>query len=279
MKKTLSAIILTYNEELNLGQCLASIAGWADEIFVVDSFSTDKTLEIAKQYNATVVQHPFEGYYSGQYNWALEHLPIRSEWILRLDADEYLTEALKQEIDETLLRLAEDVHALSIKRRVYFMGRWIKHGGYYPAWFLRVFRFGKGRIEFTAMDEHTVLLEGTFQRLRNDFIHDNKKDLTAWTEKHNGYASREVQDLLSDYSAEVYNAIVMGRQVRRKRWLKTNVYLRLPMFWRAWFYFLYRYIYKLGFLDGKEGLIFHFLQGCWYRFLVDAKLYERRKIG
>jgi len=279
MKLPISAIILTYNEELNLESCLKNIADWANEIIIIDSFSADKTLEIAKKYTNKIAQRTFVNQ-AEQFNWALDNLNIKNDWILRLDADEYLTEELKQEIDRINLSSSQDdnINGYYMKRRVYFMGRWIKHGGYYPTRLLRLFRKGKARSELRAMDEHIVLSEGKAEKLKNDFIDDNKKDLTWWINKHNNYASREAEEIKNIRTSDVLN--INGKlngQVARKRWFKENFYHRLPLFCRAFFYFLYRYFFRLGFLDGKEGLIFHFLQGFWYRFLVDAKLYEAKK--
>ena len=269
MKSSISVIILTYNEEINIENCLKSITDWANEIFIVDSYSTDKTLEIAKKYRAKIIKHPFENQ-AKQFNWALENLDIKSEWILRLDADEYLTQELKNEIRVNPLLNNQDprqsasiVNGFYIKRRVYFMGRWIRHGGYYPTWILRLFRKGKARSELRAMDEHIVLSEGKAEKLKNDFIDDNKKGLEDWINKHNNYSSREAADVLS------------GNYGRGKK----KFYYWLPLFCRAFLYFIYRYFFRLGFLDGKEGLIFHFLQGFWYRFLVDAKLFEIKRVG
>ncbi len=267
MKLPLSVIILTFNEEIHIERLLKNIADWADEIFIVDSFSTDKTLEIAKKYGAKIVQHKFENQ-AQQFNWALDNLKIRNEWILRLDADEYLTEELKEEID-VIIRPPQDlrpcggqgINGYYIKRRVYFMSRWIKHGVYYPTWILRLFRKGKAMSEQREMDEHIVLSEGAAGKLKNDFVDDNKKDLTWWTEKHNNYASREAAAVLAgDFGIN-----------------KKKFYYKLPLFFRACFYFCYRYFLRLGFLDGKEGLIFHFLHAFWYRFLIDAKIYEKQR--
>ena len=287
MKLPISVIILTYNEELNIGNCLKSVADWANEIIIVDSFSADKTLEIAKKHTNKIAQRTFVNQ-AEQFNWALDNLEIKNEWILRLDADEYLTEELKSEISEIFnIRTSDvlnvpklDINGFYIKRQVYFMGRWIRHGGYYPAWFLRLFRKGKARSEESKMDEHLVLLEGKAERLKNDFIDDNKKNLSWFIQKHNNYASREADGILrtSDVlNIGTSNVQKLSGQVAKKRWLKDNFYYRLPLFCRAYLYFCYRYFIRLGFLDGKEGLIFHFLQGFWYRFLVDAKIYESKK--
>src|SRR3989344_5575386 len=280
MKLPISVIILTYNEELNIGNCLKSVADWANEIIIVDSFSADKTLEIAKKHTNKIAQRTFVNQ-AEQFNWALDNLEIKNEWILRLDADEYLTEELKKEIADNLMTpnvVKADINGFYIKRRVYFMGRFIKYGGYYPAWVLRLFRKGKARSEERKMDEHLVLLEGKAERLKNDFIDDNKKNLSWFIQKHNNYASREAEELSrkTKESQKYGNGKGKGPDAGR-RWLKDNFYYRLPLFCRAYLYFCYRYFIRLGFLDGKEGLIFHFLQGFWYRFLVDAKIYESKK--
>lgn len=260
-KLPVAVIILTRNEEVNLLACLASIRDWASEIFVVDSFSADKTEQIAKSAGAHFVQHQFENQ-AQQFNWALANLEINSPWVLRLDADERMTKELWEEISLVLPRVKPIVSGFLMKRRVYFLGRWIRYGGYYPAWFLRLFRRGLAKSEEREMDEHLVLLDGRTQKLKNDFIDENKKDLTWWTQKHNEYASREVQ--------AVVRRPFSGNQ-------RLSFYYRWPILWRALFYFVYRYFFRLGFLDGREGLIFHFLQGGWYRFLVDAKIEEKKR--
>ena len=276
MKLPISAIILTYNEEIHIERLLKNIAGFADEVFIVDSYSTDKTLEIAEKYGAKIIQHPFENQ-AQQFNWALDNLDIKNEWVLRLDADEYLTEELKSEINKALEEKFSsiNINGYFIKRRVYFMGRWIKHGGYYPTWILRLFRKGKARSEERQMDEHIVLLDGKAEELKNDFVDDNKKNLEAWIERQNRYSSREADQILNPQKAGE-KAERLGGPATDRRKMK-NFYLKMPLFWRSFFYFIYRYFFRLGFLDGKEGLIFHFLQGFWYRFLADAKVYEAEK--
>ena len=261
MKEKLSVIILTYNEEKNLPQCLESIRGLAHETIVVDSYSTDRTQAIAKEFGARVHEHPFKNQ-ADQFNWALDNVEITGDWILKLDADEYITPELREEIGELLKR--SDLHLQNfngyyIKRRVHFMGRWIRHGGYYPIWFLRLWRKGKGRSEVKEMDEHIILTEGEAGRLRYDFADDNRKGLTDWTNKHNGYSTREARDYVAGYYSSGDKKVF---------------YYRLPPFFRAFAYFCYRYFVRLGFLDGVPGLAWHFLQGFWYRFLIDAKIRE-----
>jgi glycosyltransferase involved in cell wall biosynthesis len=273
---SLALIVMTYNEAVNLSYCLKSVQGVAQEIYIVDSGSTDETIEIARRYTDQVAVHPFVNQ-AQQFNWALENLPIQSEWIIRLDADEMLSPELVQELVQLLPQLPQTVTGLSVKYRMFFMGKWIRHGDYYPTWLLRIFRRSKGRCENRWMDEHIQLIEGETYQLKNDLLHNNHKDLTFWTMKHDGYARREMLDLLGHAQNEpdkVIQSSLTGFQHQRKRWFKGNVYARAPLFLRAFAYFLYRYFFRLGFLDGVEGLIFHVLQGFWYRFYVDAKIWE-----
>lgn len=280
IKHPISVIILTYNEKKNIEDCLKSIYSWVDEIFVVDSYSTDRTLEITRSYTDKIFQHSFETQ-AKQFNWALDNLPLKNEWIMRLDADERVTTKLKEELIKKLVEISESVTGLYVKRRVYFMGRWIKHGGYYPTWLLRIWRKEKGYCEVRWMDEHIKITEGKVVFLDNDIVDDNKKDLHWWIGKHNSYATREAIDILNlKFNFLKYDNIkpaFFGTQEQRKRWLKEKLYARMPLFIRPFLYFVYRYFIKFGFLDGKEGLIWHFLQGFWYRFLVDAKIYEIEK--
>jgi glycosyltransferase involved in cell wall biosynthesis len=279
-QRLLSVVILTHQEEANIGICLDSLKGLAADVFIVDSGSTDATAAIAERAGARVVCHPFENH-ARQLNWALDTLPIATPWVMRLDADERLTPELVEELQSVLPSASRDVSGLMVKRRVYFWGRWIRHGGYYPTWLLRIWRRGKAHCEQRWMDEHMVLDGGTILNLRHDLIDENHKGLGFWTDKHNRYADREVKDLLAqesgapDVEASV-NAPLEGQPVRR-RWMKLNVYARAPLFLRAFLYWFYRYVILLGFLDGRPGLVFHFLQGFWYRFLVDAKLEEWKR--
>lgn len=269
----ISVLILTYNEEIHLKRALDNISDITDEIVIVDSFSTDNTLEIAKEFGAKIHQHKFENQ-AKQLNWALDNIGFKNEWVLRLDADEWLTEELKEEIIKKIDAIASDVSGFFMPRRVYFMGRWIKHGGYYPTWILRLFKQGKVRCEDREVDEHFTLSEGKAEKLKNDFADENLRSLNWWIEKHNNYASREATAYLKEN--KMSNDSLGGGQVSQKRKAKDSFYYKLPMFLRALLYWKYRYFIKLGFLDGIPGLIFHFLQGFWYRFLVDAKLYEKK---
>lgn len=273
-KKLLSVIILTMNEELNLPFCLESLKGLNADVFVVDSGSTDRTDDIAKSFGVCMVGHPFENY-ARQFNWALSNLPITTPWCMRLDADENLTRELVAELRNTLPVVTNETMGFIIKRRVHFLGRWMRHGCYYPVWLLRVWRTGTARCEDRWMDEHMVISQGSVISLKNDIIDENHKGLSFWVEKHNHYADREVRDLLMMHRGQRRDEL-LGQPASRRR-LKRNLYCKAPLFFRAFLYWFYRYFFCLGFLDGLPGLVFHFLQAFWYRFLVDAKLYELRK--
>jgi len=279
-KVSLSVIILTYNEEKNIEKCLKSLYEWVEEIFIIDSYSTDKTLEISKRYTNKIYQHPFKNH-AEQFNWALDNLALKGRWIMRLDADESVTPELKDELIGKLSNLSCIINGLYVKRRVYFMGKWIKHGDLYPRWPLRIFRKDKAKIEERWMDEHIKLIEGKVFYLKNDIIDDNRNNISWWINKHNNYATRETIDILNlKYNFMKRNNIkpkLLGKQEQKKRWLKEKIYTNTPLFIRPFLYFIYRYLFRFGFLDGKEGVIFHFLQGFWYRFLVDVKLYEIQK--
>ena len=282
MSSEVSVIILTYNEEKHIERAIKSVLPFAEEVFIVDSFSTDRTVEIARSLGAKVYKNKWINY-ATQFNWALENLPIKTEWIMRLDADEIVTPELAEEIKKKVPYLEKDITGIYVKRRVYFMGRWIKYGGYYPIWLLRIWRKGYGFCEKRWMDEHIKITKGKTVKFDNDIMEVNLNNLTWWIEKHNKYASREAIDLLNIefkfLNQDNVEAKLFGMQEQRKRWLKENIYAKMPLFIRPFIYFLYRYFLKFGFLDGKEGLIFHFLQGFWYRFLVDTKIYEvKRKI-
>ena len=272
----LSIIILTRDEQANLPTCLESIQSIEAQVYIVDSGSRDRTVEIAQEKGCHVFIHPWESY-AQQLNWALENLPISTPWTMRLDADERLTSDLAEEIKQTLKSTPEEITAYQVKRRVYFMGRWMRHGGYYPTWLLRIWKTGLARCEDRWMDEHIILSQGTIATLNNDIIDENQKGLTFWIDKHNRYADREVKDLLMLNKNDRLLLAEHSTQASQRRWIKQNIYLRSPLFLRAFLYFLVRYLIGLGFLDGVEGLIFHFLQGFWYRFLVDAKLYVYNK--
>ena len=278
----LTIVILTKNEEKNLPKCILSFGDIPSRFVVVDSYSTDGTLEVCEQMRVElaekgivldIFQHPFVSH-ADQFNWALDNANITTSWTMRIDADEELTEGLAGEFQEMLPSLPESVKGINLRRRVYFMGKWIRHGGCYPVILLRVFRTGCAHCENSLMDEHIDLDEpGELVTFRNDFSDYNTKSLEWWIAKHNRYSNLEVLEHTARVDSP--NGAILSGQARLKRIAKDRGYYRLPSFTRAHLYFVYRYYFRLGFLDGTEGKIFHFLQAYWYRFLVDAKLFEQ----
>lgn len=270
-----AVIIITFNEAANISQAVASCAGWAREIFVLDSFSVDRTSEIACALGAHVAQNKFENF-GKQRNHALDHLPIESEWVLFLDADEWLPPALKEEISRVLAATPVQ-NGFYLNRRLIWMGRWIRRG-YYPSWILRLFRRTKGRCEDRAVNEH-LIVEGKCGRLRNDFMHEDRKGVGDWISKHNGYASREALEIFAKEASPEYREIeasLFGEQAERRRWLRIRVWNRLPPLLRPFLYFAYRYVLRGGFLDGRAGFVFHFLHALWYPMLIDVKYLEEK---
>lgn len=269
----ISVIVLTFNSEATIGATLASAAKVSDDVHVVDSFSTDRTLEIARAAGAHVVQHEFKDY-SAQRNWAIDNLPLRHEWELHLDSDERPSDELAAEINALMAAgPPADTAGYHLARLVHFHGRALRHGGMYPIYQLRLFRRGKGRCEARKYDQH-FFVQGPTSRLKGPMIDDIRLSLTEWTARHNRWADAEVEELLNP--GEHVIRAGAGDPIAEKR-AQRAWYYRQPLFLRAFLLFLYRYIWKRGFLDGTEGLIFYVLQTLWFRFLVDAKLYERRK--
>lgn len=271
MDDQISVIILTKNEELHVERCIDKIKDLTQNIFIVDSYSEDHTPEIATEMGATVIQHEWPGNQAEQFNWALENLPIKTEWLLRLDADEYLLPELKQEISDRLEVLNPKINGIVFKRRHYFFGKWIKRGTY-PVRILRLFRYGKAKYEPKWMDEHLQLSDGTTTEFKHDFADHNLNNLGWWIDKHNDYSIREAVEYF-DWK----HGILERNETRNKFSSQKESYYGKPIFLRAFFYFIYRYIIKLGFTEGKEGFLWHFLQGWWYRTLVDAKIFEIKK--
>lgn len=269
MAADITAIILTKNEEVNIVDCIKSIATTVKRIVVVDSFSTDKTVEYAKKCGVEVYQHPFETH-ARQYKYAVKIADVKTRWILRIDADERLTPGSANELEQVCnSNMESDVTGIIVRFKKNFLGKDLYHGGVYPWKKLICYKAGKGDIEDRAMDEHIVTFEGKTVELKNDSLHFDFKSLEAWTAKHNWYSSKEATD---------YFAIQKRTDEKHslKTVIKNKLYYKLPIGTRAHIYFIYRYYLKMGFLDGKEGKIYAFLQAYWYRYLVDAKIYEMK---
>ena len=274
----LAVVILTHNEERHIARALSSVAGIAAEVFVIDSFSTDRTVELARAQGAIVLQNKFVNY-AKQFQWALDNAPITASWVMRLDADEVIEADLAERIRNELPGLPDDVVGINLKRKHIFLGRWIRHGGRYPLLLLRIWRRGHGRIEDRWMDEHMILWGGRTVTFDGGFADHNLNDLTFFTDKHNKYATREAIDVINERRRLFHRDVDLvaeegSRQAAVKRWIKERLYNRIPYQISAPAYFLFRTTLQLGFLDGKEGLVYHGLQGLWYRFLVGAKVEE-----
>jgi len=278
---SISTIILSYNEERHIERCVKNAQRFSQDVYLVDSYSTDRTLAIAKSLGAKVFQNTWENNHAKQFNWGLDNLPIETEWVFRLDADEYLSDELIQEIDQKLPGLSPNVSGIAFERKMCFLDTIIAKG-----WLqmtpLRMFRLNHGFCEDRWMDEHLVLNQGKSTRFDGYFVDHNLNPLGWWIQKHNNYSIREAIELLDvEYQllppktgqAKHYE---LSEDTRSKR-EKKKKYIAMPLFWRSFLYFIYRYVFKLGFIQGKEGFLWHFLQGWWYRTVVDAKIYEIKK--
>lgn len=278
---TIAAIILTYNEEKHIVRCISSLKDVCDDIVVVDSYSDDSTEELALAHGARVVKHPWKNY-ATQFNFGVYDCGITADWIWRIDADEFLEIDLGKAVKDVINSCESSVNGIYVRKRIDFMGKPLLHGGWYPSYHLKVFRRGHGECENRWMDEHIRLFDGhTITVEVGNQVDANLNNLTWWSEKHNGYATREMVDMLMmeyemDDRIKEVNAKFWGTEEQRKRWLKIK-YIKAPLFLRPFLNFTIRYVLKGGFLDGKEGFVWHFLQGFWYRFLVDAKIYELKK--
>jgi glycosyltransferase involved in cell wall biosynthesis len=273
----LTVIILTYNEEIHIGRCIRSVRDLAARIIVVDSFSNDRTKEIALSLGAEFVSRKFINQ-AEQFQWALDNLNVSSKWIFRIDADEYIDEELQQSLVVRLETVDEMVDGIYLNRKQIFQGKWVRYGGRYPLFLMRIWKPAKGKVEQRWMDEHTVLSAESKTISMNGLVDDNLKGISFWMDKHNSYASREAIELLNIRHSFLPNdsSISEGAnsQGKTKRYIKDNVYSKLPLGLRAFLYFIFRYGFQLGFLDGQLGFSYHFLQGFVYRYLVDLKVRE-----
>jgi glycosyltransferase involved in cell wall biosynthesis len=276
-KAPVTVIIITLNEERNIGDCLKSIYNWTDDIIIVDSYSEDATVEIAKKYTSKIY-FVERGHWARIRNWALKNLPIKYDWVLFLDADERLTDELKNEIKELLCsdKEIEEV-GLYIKRRFIFLGKWLKHGGLYTP-VLRLFK--KDKVHYLEMgDSEYAVVEGKVGVLKNDMIHEDKKGIDEWVKKHLKIADLEANRYLN-LKETVKQIIGKERESKRiegglRTFIKYKIFDKIPLFFKPFILFIYTYFLKLGFLDGKEGLIYHLLWAFWYRLIIYVKVKEK----
>jgi glycosyltransferase involved in cell wall biosynthesis len=275
-KLSITAIILTYNEEIHLQRCIDSIKNICERIIVVDSFSKDATEKITEHNSIEFFENTFINH-AAQFNWALENCKIETEWVLRIDADEYLLPELQSEISNKIGSLPKDVSGIEFFLRRVFLNRHIKRG-LGKIKMIRLFRTNKAFVESRWMDEHVKVITGETITFEGEFADHNLNSIGWWTEKHNNYSIKEAIMLL-DIEFNLFDTKEIGElneQANSKR-NKKEKYANSPLFLRSFIYFIYRYFFKLGFIEGKEGFLWHFLQGWWYRTLVDAKVYEIKK--
>jgi len=284
-KVPVSVIIPVKNEEQNIAACLESVQ-WADEAWVVDSGSTDRTVDVARRYTDKIECFEFRGGYPKKKNWALETLPFRNEWILIVDADERVMPGLEAEIRVLFEKNPVENDGYYINRRLIFLGRWIRHCGWYPSWNLRLFKHRLGRYEKLETEEventgdvevhEHVVLNGRSGYLKNDLLHEDFKSIFHFVERHNRYSNwdaRVYANLAQGIgSSQVINASFFGSPLERKRFIK-KVWVKIPG--RPFLRFIWMYFLKLGFLDGKPGLIFCTLMSM-HEAVISAKLYEMR---
>lgn len=275
-----SVLVLTWNEEVNIAACLESVS-WASEVFVVDSFSSDRTVDIAQSMKARIYQHAF-GTCALQWNWALNNLPFTNEWVLVIDADERVPHPLAQEIMRIVAGHGQRCSGYYLKFRFWFMGRWLRHGGLYPTWILRLFKRSAGRFGRHGISEHFIL-DGPKGYLQSAFDHCDNKPIGDWIQKHIRYAGFEAEEFVQRKVGTSHSNSIAGKlggnQAERKQWIKLQVWNRLPLLLRPFLLFFRNYFLKLGFLDGRPGLIYHVLWSFWYPFLISARILEMRQAG
>ncbi|MEX2217393.1 MAG: glycosyltransferase family 2 protein [Phycisphaerales bacterium] len=275
-RSNIEVVFTVKNEEINLPYALAAVMPWADKVWVVDSESTDRTREIAREFGAKVVVQTWLGY-AGQKNWCLDHLPIESEWVLIVDGDEVVQPDLRDSMMAVAARPAAGVPeaAFYVNRYFVFLGKRIRHCGFYPSWNIRFVRPAKARYEMRDVHEHMVV-NGAVGFLGGHLEHNDRRGLEVYMDKHNKYSTLEAREIFRasrGESSEQFEGRLFGTAPQRRRWIKRHIYARVRPKWL--FRFLYSYIVKLGFLDGVNGLRFCLFISA-YELLIDLKLVELR---
>lgn len=276
----ITALIITKNEEIHIERCINNIKKLVSDILIIDSFSNDNTIEIAKKLNIKFIQNKFINH-AKQFNFGLSQLSQDTDWVLKIDADEILTSSLIAEIKNKLPKLDKNINGIYIKRHLVFQDTLIKYGRLSPVRLLRLFRFQKGKCDNRWVDEK-IKVEGKTVQFKEYIIDQNLKSLSEWIRKHDRYSSAEALNYLLIKYNSLFNDIEQSQlnfETLSVVSLKSrNLYAKLPLIIRAFVIFSYRYFFCLGFLHGKAGLIYFFLQSLWYRILVDAKILEVEKL-
>ena len=279
MNTEFTFIILSFNEEQHLPRLLESIKALNAETFILDSGSTDRTLEIAGSYGAIVKYNKFENH-PKQWDFALKNFPVKTPWTIGLDSDHIvLPELLEMLKDFKNSTTPDDVNGIFFNRKNYFKGRWLKHGGYFPKYLMKMFRTGLGFSDLNENMDHRFVSEGkniVWDKgyLKEENLKENK--ISFWIEKHNRYSdqvAREEIERKKQLRNQTIKPKFFGNPDQRVAFLK-KIWWDMPLFVRPFIYFFHRYFIQLGILDGKEGMIFHFLQALWFRFVVDVKIFE-----
>jgi glycosyltransferase involved in cell wall biosynthesis len=271
----ITAIILTYNEEKHLERCILSIKDITKKIIIVDSFSTDETLNIAKKYKVEILQNKFINQ-SKQLNWALDRLTISTDWILRIDADEYFSNKLKEKISEKFKTDQKNLSGFSVNRKIKFFGKILNFGGLSPHKTLRIWKKNKGMCHDAWMDEQ-ISVEGEVQHINECLVDHNLNKLSWWLNKHKSYAVREAINYLLTKDNSKKNYKIPDDATKISKYYKIKVYYQFPIFLRPCFLFFYYYFLKLGFLSGWQGFVFYFLQAIWFRSLVDFNILKLKR--
>lgn len=279
MIKQFSVIVLTFNEELHLPRLLESLKGLEYDLFILDSGSSDNTINIAKNYNAHVLINPFENH-PKQWDYALNNFDIKTPWVIGLDADQIILPELYSKLQEFSDDLfPPNVNGIYFNRKNYFKGRWIRFGGYFPKYLLKMFRTGIGYSDLNENMDHRFIVPGEKMVWKDGYLkEENLKEnqISFWIDKHNRYSNlvaKEEYDRIRQLRTQSIKGRFWGAPDERIAYLK-KIWWRLPLYWRPIFYFIYRFFFKLGILDGREGRLFHFLQGFWFRLIVDEKIQE-----
>ena len=268
-------ILLVYNEEIHLKRCLDNLLLLTSNIYVVDSYSTDNTLNILNEYGINYVQNKFLNQ-SNQLNYAIKNYPFNTNWILRVDCDEILSIELINEIKTSnFLDINSNISGLYIKRKVKFFNKILNFGNINPIWLLRLWKRGKGICDDKLMDEKIIIADHKSAKLHNIIIDHNLNNLTWWTNKHNNYSNREALEILKIKHLVNKNSVISDHySIDFIIFILKTIYNKSPIFLRSFLLFIYSYFLKLGILDGVPGFIWNVLQVFWYRYLVDVKVYE-----
>jgi glycosyltransferase involved in cell wall biosynthesis len=283
MNSEFSFIILTFNEEQHLPRLLQSIQGLDAEIFILDSGSTDNTLTIAEQFNAKIKTNAFENH-PKQWDFALKNFDVQTPWIIGLDSDHIVTPELFEKLNHFRDQDYNAVNGIYFNRKNFFKGKWIKHGGYYPKYLLKMFRKTVGYSDLNENMDHRFIVSGKTEIWKNGHIlEENLKEnqISFWIAKHNRYSDLIAQEEIERLNQQRQQTITpkfWGSPDERIAWLK-RIWWKLPLGLRPFFYFTHRLIFQLGILDGKTGILFHFLQGFWFRLIVDVKIKELLKVN